>query len=219
MNQKKRKHHYVFQRYLSAWTINGKLWCEREGEIFFTGTDNVAQERDFYRLRPLNADERKFHDLVLNGGSPEVQRAMSIHMNAYLQPTKWQDQVTKLKRFFESEFGGYSKIPVELQCCIKKLELIAGTAVNNTDEDYYCEIEGEGSKWLEQLQKCDTSFYYEHRSDIAKVEYYDDEQFHFIHFVCTQYFRTKAIRERWIASFEPHLDDPRIRIFQGKIYI
>lgn len=209
MNQKKRKHHYVFQRYLSAWTINGKLWCEREGEIFFTGTDNVAQERDFYRLRPLNADERKFHDLVLNGGSPEVQRAMSIHMNAYLQPTKWQDQVTKLKRFFESEFGGYSKIPVELQCCIKKLELIADTAINNTDEDYYCEIEGEGSKWLEQLQKCDTSFYYEHRSDIAKVEYYDDEQFHFIHFVCTQYFRTKAIRERWIASFEPHLDDPR----------
>lgn len=209
MEQKKRKHHYVFQRYLSAWTINGKLWCEREGKVFSTGTGDVAQERDFYRLRPLNEDEIRFHNMVLGNGSPEVQRAMSIHMDAYLQPIKWQIQVTGLKRLLELRFGGYSKIPVELQEGIKELEQLTDTAVNNTDEDYYCEIEGEGSKWLNQLQKYDTSFYYENRNSIVDLGYYDDEQFHFLYFVCVQYFRTKAVRERWIASFGHCLDDPR----------
>lgn len=56
----KYKQHYVFQRYLSAWTTNNQLWCNRNGKKFSTGTINVAQQRDFYRIMDLNEDEKKF---------------------------------------------------------------------------------------------------------------------------------------------------------------
>ena len=128
-----------------------------------------------------------------------------------MEPTKWQEQVAAVKRCLEAKFGEYSKIPMELQNSIKELEQITDTAVNNIDEDYYSEIEGEGTKWLEQLQKCDASFYYENRSNIAEVECYDDEQYHFINFVCVQYFRTKAARERWVTNYGHCLDNPRFK--------
>lgn len=211
MEHKKRKQHYVFQRYLSAWTINGKLWCKRDGKIFPAGTGDVAHERDFYRLRPSNMDERKFLEMLLRNDSPEIRQAMSIHTDAYLQPIKLQEQVAAIKRCLAAKFGEYSKIPMELQNCIKEQEQLTDTAVNNLDEDYYSKIEGEGTKWLEQLQKRDTSFYYENRNNVAESEYFDDEQYRFIYFVCVQYFRTKATHERWVINFGHHLDDPTFK--------
>ena len=61
----KHKQHYVFKAYLDHWTTNGKIWCCRKNKIFHTNTVNVAQERDFYRVKELNADEEKFMSFFL----------------------------------------------------------------------------------------------------------------------------------------------------------
>ena len=65
METKKRKHHYVFQAYLKGWATNGMVWCLRgSSKPFNTSTENVLQERDFYRVKLLNADEMKFVDIL-----------------------------------------------------------------------------------------------------------------------------------------------------------
>lgn len=39
--------------------------------------------------------------------------------------------------------------------------------------------------------------------------YFDDDRFFFLYFLCVQYFRTKAMRERWISNFETCFQHPQ----------
>lgn len=50
---KVRGQHYVWRFYLEPWTTEGRLWCLRDGKIFFVDPKNVAKQRDFYRLKDL----------------------------------------------------------------------------------------------------------------------------------------------------------------------
>lgn len=52
---KKRKQHYVWEHYLKAWAVAGRVWCQRGETRFRPSTDNVANERDFYRLKEMSA--------------------------------------------------------------------------------------------------------------------------------------------------------------------
>ena len=89
MENKKRKHHYVFQAYLNAWIVDGKLWSLRNKKVLFhTNTINIAQERDFYRLKPLNEDEFKFYQIYMKTFPSDVQYALLKHLNSYLTPVK-----------------------------------------------------------------------------------------------------------------------------------
>ena len=51
---KKRRHHFVWQYYLKAWTVAGRIACWRNGQVFRTDPTNVAVEKDFYRLRDIS---------------------------------------------------------------------------------------------------------------------------------------------------------------------
>lgn len=57
MNNKKQQH-YIWKHYLSPWLTENKLWCHRNGKIFFSSRDNIGQKRFFYRAEPLNDFER-----------------------------------------------------------------------------------------------------------------------------------------------------------------
>ena len=56
MSTKKKKHHYVWQHYLTAWARDGEqVWCLRKGgEPFRSHTLNIGQQRYFYRLREMS---------------------------------------------------------------------------------------------------------------------------------------------------------------------
>jgi hypothetical protein len=198
MEEKKRRQHYVFQSYLNAWTNEEKLWCMRNKKNKFeTGTINVAQERDFYRIKPLNEDEKKFCNLFLNRMSVDVKKAMSSHMNTYLKPIELQKKIELLKHFSIIKFGSYDRIPNEIKDDILKLENEADISINNAEEDYHSEIESEAIRWINLLKEENTSFYY------------DNDRFDFIFFICTQYFRTKALKDRWISRFGQCFDLPK----------
>lgn len=152
MEDKKRRQHYVFQSYLNAWTNEEQLWCMRNKKNKFkTGTINVAQERDFYRIKPLNADEKKFCNLFLKRMSVDVQKAMSSHVNDYLKPIELQRQVELIKCVSMAKFGSYDRIPDEIKDDILKLENEVDIYINNAEEDYHSEIESESIRWMDWL--------------------------------------------------------------------
>jgi len=199
MGNKKRRQHFVFQAYLRAWTGNNKLWCVRNGdEPFNTRTENVANERDFYRIKSLNDDERKLYDFILSKTNPDVKKALIEHSEHYLAPIGIQQDIQMISEFFK----GIENIPEEIKDEILKLEKLADIAINNTEEDYHCGIEGESIKWIDALKNRDLSFYYEPEKTADSNERYD-----FLFFVCTQYFRTKAVKERWILTMKPTLNN------------
>lgn len=199
MEEKKRRQHYVFQAYLNAWTNDKKIWCIRERKKIFTAvTINVAQERDFYRIRPLNKDEKKFYELIVTRGmGDEAKKALLDHIDTYLTPIEWQKNIKELRRYSESKFKSYGKIPDEINQLLLEAEKQVDISINNIEENYYSDIESESIEWINSLKEKNTDFYH------------GEKRFDFLYFLCVQYFRTKAIRERWISNFEPSLNDPR----------
>ncbi|MCI9586854.1 MAG: DUF4238 domain-containing protein [Oscillospiraceae bacterium] len=157
MDKKKTRHHYVYQRYLSAWTVNDQLWCRRKGTLFPSATINVAQMRNFYQLRPVNRDEIILTLKLFAKDSPSLQQAILRHMIAYLEPLKWQKTIHSPKEILEAEYG--TNIPRSISEQLQKLKDTADIAVNNTEEEHYSDIEGESVKWLEALKAGSTSFY------------------------------------------------------------
>ena len=130
-------------------------------------------------------------------------------MNTYLKIIDMQECINVLKGIIESKFGDYDRVPDEIKGIILKLENKIDIAINNTEEDYHSDIECEGINWINLLKEKNTSFYYDKNNETINKEC-DNEQFNFIFFICTQYFRTKAIKERWISSFKPCLNNPNL---------
>src|SRR6266851_4277718 len=74
MSQKKRKQHYVWEHYLSAWTVSGRVWCQIGTKRFATSTENVAHERDFYRLQDMSeVDLRVIEQAIVQPARPHVR--------------------------------------------------------------------------------------------------------------------------------------------------
>lgn len=57
MESNKKRQHYVWKKYLKPWTNDDKLWCKRNGTIFNPALENIAQEKYFYAVNPLNEVE------------------------------------------------------------------------------------------------------------------------------------------------------------------
>jgi hypothetical protein len=57
METNKKRQHYVWKKYLKPWTVDGKLWCKRNRTIFNPSLENIAQEKYFYGVNPLNEVE------------------------------------------------------------------------------------------------------------------------------------------------------------------
>jgi len=51
---KKRKHHYVWKYYLKPWVSDDQVVCLRDHKVFKTSLENVANSRDFYRLKEMS---------------------------------------------------------------------------------------------------------------------------------------------------------------------
>lgn len=64
---KKKRQHYVFQRYLSAWATDGSLWVRRHDgdKIFRAKTENVAVESYYYKLQSVTDEDVALVRLLL----------------------------------------------------------------------------------------------------------------------------------------------------------
>jgi hypothetical protein len=165
---KKRRHHHVWQKYLKSWTTDGAIWCLQNGRVFSAGTVNIAVEKDFYKLHKLTRDDITLLQMLFGKGHPLAIKNHARLLNRLMMPFQLADRMKDSQH--------YAKI-------IQHLDDYA----SNVLEDYHAGIEAWFIPSLESALNGDVSFYYDDARCIP-----------FLHYLCTQYMRTKGIKERTI---------------------
>ncbi|WP_152565190.1 DUF4238 domain-containing protein [Methylobacter sp. BBA5.1] len=90
-----KKQHYVWEHYLDAWSINGKIWCKRNDSVFHTSTENVAQERYFYETEPLTENETTLLLRVINRFPPSSHLVHHSSLFSHLLTSEGNEKVRK----------------------------------------------------------------------------------------------------------------------------
>jgi hypothetical protein len=174
LGEKKRRHHYVWQHYLRAWAEDEQIPCWRAGRVFRTNTANVALVKDFYRLKELTPEDLHFVEMTCIRDAPEaVQPLLRGWIPAF-------SAVFELRRALESaglnlQEGGSAEL--------------FDIAINNIEEDLHSTIEIGAIQHLNALRAGDMAFLSS-----------DEELPTFLHYLCTQYMRTRKRRDAVLAT-------------------
>ena len=197
--QIKHRQHYVFQSYLKNWSLEDRLWCYRDGKCFRANTVNVAQERDFYRIRDLNDDEERFLLMLADHLPGETATIMKKHIALYKRPLRWKQGVSELIDVTKEKIYKDKPIPDDVQTLIRYGEQLVESAVNDTIEDLYSAEEGMLTVFLEELKQRKRDFY-DNPYAVQEMAFRDSKQA-FLYSVCSQHFRTKGAYSRWKSGF------------------
>jgi len=165
----KRHHHHVWQNYLRPWTVGGALYCLQDGRIFSTGTRTAAVEKDFYKLDQLTAEDVALIKRLFGQGHPSSVRAHAHLLNNLMMPFQIAEQVKNSPHR-------------------EQIDASLDDYASNVLEDYHASIEASFIPALENALKGDISFYTDDQRCIP-----------FLHYLCTQYMRTRGIKERVLA--------------------
>jgi len=158
----------VWQKYLKSWTTDGAIWCLQNGRVFSTGTVNVAVEKDFYKLDKFTRDDITFLQMLFGKGHHLAVKNHANLLNRLMMPFQIAERMRGSQH--------YTQI-------IQRLDEYA----SNVLEDYHAGIEAWFIPSLENALNGDIGFYYDDARCIS-----------FLHYLCTQYMRTKGIKERTI---------------------
>lgn len=162
-DQKKKKQHYVWRRYLKSWLVDDKLACMRNKQHVFSTADlmNVGQKSYFYKVNCLSEQDISFvRDMFLS----DVDETVSSIYERLFSLFRHVEHVEKL----ESD-GSDSDI-----------EKLKQHYANNLEEEIQSEIESQGDPCLTKLLLGDVSFFEN-----------DESAAHFLNYLCMQYLRTK----------------------------
>ena len=167
--ERKRKQHYVWQHYLSAWTNSkNQIWCLRKdgSRPFPTGTDNIAHRAYFYKIQELN-DSDIACVRGLFGASPK-----HVQDNAERIVAKF-NEIFKLRREYEAR-----------QQLTDARKEVLETLIINFEEDLHARIEDAAVGPLAALRCGDMSFM---ETDSFAM---------FAQFLALQHLRTAGVQER-----------------------
>jgi hypothetical protein len=187
--KKKRRQHHVWQRYLKSWVVNGRIHClsVSDGHIFLSDTTNVAVERDFYKLHKLNSDDIGLIRMLVIDIHPIHPRTKMNHENflkSLLVPIQFMERIRNI-----------SPNP-------EKLEEFLDIERTNVLENYHAGIEDSFVPLLDSILKNDINFYSSEGECIT-----------FLHFLCTQFFRTKGIKANVIERLQKNCGQDLTRIW------
>jgi hypothetical protein len=88
MSDQVKKQHYVWEHYLKGWATNNQIWCKRgNGAPFLTSTENIAQERYFYEVEPLNQAEVALLRNMFSKGTAIAQAVNLSSLQTYVSLT------------------------------------------------------------------------------------------------------------------------------------
>jgi hypothetical protein len=133
---KKRRHHYVWQHYLRAWTVGGKIACLHGGQVFTTSTTNVAVKTDFYDLKGLTQiDLQVIEQMFMTKASPRLRRLQAGWISAFATAVELSKKGDHLGA--DSAFAA---------------------AISNFEEDLHGRIESDAVPQLEALRNQDLGF-------------------------------------------------------------
>lgn len=179
MSNLKKRQHYVWRKYLRAWTTDDSIWTllKEQDKVLKIGLMGVAQEKYFYELVDLSDTEEAFLEKFINHISPESVRSLNLDFfNLFTSHYKLRKQLS------ESKLITIEKDKLEAK--IRELEV-------NLMEDSHCIFESIGNK----ITNCRIP------ADLEFLES-EDDFFETIMFLCFQYFRTKKMKKSVLKSFE-----------------
>jgi hypothetical protein len=165
---KKHRQHHVWQRYLKSWANKNILFCLRDGNIFRANTINIAQDRDFYKLPNLTKEEIALARFLV--GAKAHPSAKALHDQFLAKITAPITIFERLRMLLTTT----AAVDAELD-----------HYKTNALEEFHAGIESSFTPLLDRICAGDISFYDN-----------DNDCITFVHFICVQYMRTKAIRER-----------------------
>jgi hypothetical protein len=166
---KKTRQHYVFQHYLRAWAVDGKVWTRRRDnkKVFNAGTNKVAAERHFYKLQPVTTEDLTLIRLLLINDAPfYVKERCETLIHNMTVPLA-------IKRAIDPANPELEEISAWLD-----------EHIINAEENLQCDVESGLIQALDDMLNGKTDFFLE--SDPAQE---------FIHAICFQYMRTKKMRD------------------------
>ena len=166
MEEKKRRHHYVWRHYLESWSNDGKMYCRKGGKIFPNNPRNLAVENDFYRLCDLNWSERAFLLAFAKSLPARGERVINNFIEYFALHTKLQ----------ESYGDVLEKNP--------EVANMLDVHRSNFEENYHQGIEELALPILAEIKHGDLSFY----SDSAKCQ-------KFMYFIAVQHLRTRKMAD------------------------
>jgi len=168
---KKRRHHYVWQHYLRAWAVDGRVACLRDGTVFASDTANLAIEKDFYRLRELTDADLVVVEGMLTKATPALQK---LHQG-------WVTMFTALAKI--------RRAASDVGLMSEELEQALAEATHNLEEDLHAGIETSATTHLDALRTGDLDF-------LGSPEEFGQ----FAYFLGVQHMRTKKRREAPVAA-------------------
>jgi len=135
---KKKRQHYVFQKYLESWTTNKQLWCMmNRKDIIKTNTINVGQEKYFYAIKDFTKKDL------------QVAKELVHHNKDSFYSDYWVDMyelVLKLKDYTKQETAD------------KELVEAIGFLTNHIEQEINCGVENRLLPFLEKMLEKDLSF-------------------------------------------------------------
>jgi len=172
---KKRKHHYVWGHYLNAWTINDQICCKRPDKVFWTNLVNIANERDFYRIKELTIDDiNLLKQLFVNVSNPVLNTLNSRWLEIF-------DLVIKFRNIME--FGIIDKTKQD------DFDRI----IFNFEEDLQTNVENYSIPYLQMIKEGNIEFY-KNADDNAKFNY----------FLALQLLRTNKLKKNILKAFNKY---------------
>ena len=169
--------HYVWRKYLEAWSTNEQIWCYRDKKIFHTNLDNVGKQRDFYKPGNItHKDILIFRDLLfIDEIHDELKPIIREYLEVFKMITDFQSAVNLLERQVSEEKISNTDMEEAQNLII---------ALHNFEEDCHTKIENTGMTYLCSIIKEDLSFFEK-----------EEDHFKFLMYICLQYFRTKKMKK------------------------
>lgn len=184
--KKVRKQHFVWDYYLRSWSDNGQIYMLRENEIHRANTQDVAQKRDFYRLKKLTQYEIDLIKACINNFPKECRPAQFRLLEMFCRPYQELELIDKL-----TDLAGGVKINE-----LEEIRLDIDVTLNNLEEELHGSVEGRSTKFIESAR-------------IGLIDFWMDpmEKQSFIHFLSLQMMRTRKVQEELSYLISINLPD------------
>lgn len=170
---KKRRQHHVWKAYLRSWSERERIHVLQSGSIRQAHVDDVAVQRDFYKLQHLTPAEIAYIKTVwIQHSTPAAHRLHEDTLRAF---SVWAALSAQLSQ------ADVSRNP--------ELARAVDEQVHNAEEDFHSRLEDGVAELFELARRGDIGFFQQ-----------DQNAIRILHFMCVQYFRTVGIRERIVRK-------------------
>lgn len=180
MSNLKKKQHYVWRKYLRAWTNDESIWTflKEQNKVLRIGLMGVAQERFFYELVDFSEKEEIFLEKFIRHISHESIVELNIDfLTLFTSHYKLRKELAESTKLNDTK-------KAELETKIREIEV-------NSMEDSHCIFESFGIKITNCRNPIDLKFL-ENENDFFET----------MMFLSFQYFRTKKMKKAVLMSFE-----------------